>query len=213
MLSAEDIEKNYKKHLKIIETYISDRKSTVLSMIETLGEKYYMSPASTKDSMHNAFYGGYIDHVNRVVQLAYKEKELYASIGGEIDFTDEELVFSALFHDLGKIGDEPAAVYLPQTDKWRQEKLKEKFTYNGELDFMLVQDRSLFTLQKFAIPVSRKEYIAIRCHDGLYDDTNKPYFLSNYVDSRMKTNIVHILHTADYLASKIEYDIFKKANP
>ena len=210
MLKAEEIEKNWNKHLRIIDTYIGNRKENVLKMIEALGDKYALSPASTKDWFHNAFPGGYIDHVNRVVQIAYKQKELYSSLGGTIDFSDEELVFSALFHDLGKIGDEKEPVYLIQTDKWRQDKLKEKYYHNGELDFMLIPDRSLFTLQKFGIQVNRKEYIAIRCHDGVYEDANKPYFISNNPDSRMKSNIVNILHTADYLASKIEFDIFYK---
>jgi predicted HD phosphohydrolase len=35
-------------------------------------------------------------------------------------FTKEELVFSALNHDLGKMGDENHESYIPQTDKWRK---------------------------------------------------------------------------------------------
>jgi len=45
--------------------------------------------------------------------------------------------------------------YLPQTDKWRQDKLSEMYTNNPELDFMLIPDRSLFVLQKFNIPVTK----------------------------------------------------------
>ena len=33
--------------------------------------------------------------------------------------TEEELVFSAINHDLGKMGDEENESYIPQTDKWR----------------------------------------------------------------------------------------------
>ena len=131
-------------------------------------------------------------------------------MGGTIDYTEEELVFSALFHDLGKLGDGDKENYIPQTDKWRQDKLSEMYTYNPDLDFMLIPDRSLFILQKFGIKVSQKEFLAIRLHDGVYDKANEAYFFSNVESSRQKTSIVSVLHTADFLASKIEYDIWKK---
>jgi hypothetical protein len=43
---------------------------------------------------------------------------------------------------------------------------------------MLIQDRSLFLLQKNRIEMSEKEFLAIKLHDGLYDDVNKPYYMS-----------------------------------
>lgn len=74
---------------------------------------------------------------------------------------------------------------------------------------MLIQDRSLFTLQQAGISINEKEYLAIKLHDGLYDDVNKPYYISFNPDSKLKTNLVYILHNADFLASKIEYDTWK----
>lgn len=207
-LTAEQIQKNWDKHLKIVDHYIKDRKNAVNTMLEDLSETYVMAPASGKTWYHNAFPGGYVDHVNRVVEYSVKQKKLYSEMGGNIDFTDEELVFSALFHDLGKIGTKEQASYLPQTDKWRQDKLQEMYTPNTELDFMLVPDRSLFTLQEYGVKVSKNEYLAIKLHDGLFSDGNKPYFFSNTPHSRMKTSIVSILHSADFLASKVEYDLW-----
>ena len=173
-------------------------------------EIYIMAPASGKTWFHNAFAGGYVDHVNRVVEYAVKQSRLYEEMGGLIDYTEEELVFAALFHDLGKLGDGDSPNYIPQTDKWRQDKLSEMYTYNSELDFMLIPDRSLFILQKFGIKVSQKEFLAIRCHDGVFDKANEAYFFSNVESSRQKTSIISVLHTADFLASKVEYDIWKK---
>ena len=125
MLQAEDILKNYDKHKKIVDTYITDRKDSVLSMLDSLGETYVMAPASSKSWHHNAFPGGYVEHVNRVVEYAVKQSRLFEEMGGNIDFTEEELVFAALFHDLGKIGNGELDNYIPQTDKWRQDKLSE----------------------------------------------------------------------------------------
>tara|TARA_E500000318_G_scaffold45666_1_gene43146 strand:+ start:1325 stop:2056 length:732 start_codon:yes stop_codon:yes gene_type:complete len=210
MLQAEAIQKNYQKHLKIIDTYITDRKEQVMSMIKHMEDTYIMAPASSKTWYHNAFPGGYVEHVNRVVEYAVKQMRLYKEMGGEVDFTEEELVFAALFHDLGKLGDGDTPNYIPQTDKWRQDKLSEMYTYNPDLDFMLIPDRSLFILQKFGISVNQKEWLGIRLHDGVFDKANEAYFFSNIESSRQKTSIVSILHSADFLASKIEYDIWRR---
>ena len=208
-LSAEQIQKNYEKHLKIIDTYIIDRKDSVKAMVTSMEDTYVMAPASGKSWYHNAFAGGYVDHVNRVVEYAVKQSRLYEEMGGMIDYTTEELVFAALFHDLGKLGDGDKPNYIPQTDKWRQVKLSEMYTNNSELDFMLIPDRSLYILQKYGIKVSQREFLGIRLHDGVFDEANKAYFFSYQESSRQKTSIVSVLHTADFLASKVEYDIWK----
>ena len=73
--------------------------------------------------------------LNRVVQYAVEQHRLYQKMGGTTDYTEEELVFAALFLDLGKLGDGEQPNYLPQTDKWRQDKLSEMYQYNPDLDF------------------------------------------------------------------------------
>ncbi len=209
-LLAEQIQKNYEKHLKIIDTYIGDRKDDVKAMISSMEDTYVMAPASGKSWYHNAFAGGYVDHVNRVVEYAVKQSRLYEEMGGTIDYSEEELVFAALFHDLGKIGDGVKANYLPQTDKWRQDKLSEMYLNNPDLDFMLIPDRSLFILQNNGIRVSQREFLGIRLHDGVFDEANKAYFFSYQEASRQKTSIISVLHSADFLASKVEYDMWKR---
>ncbi len=211
-LSAEQIQNNWDKHLRIVDTFITgERKEKLKALYVSLADEMIMAPASGRPSFHNAFPGGYVDHVNRVVHCALKTKALWQEMGATIDFTDEELVFAALNHDLGKIGAEGKPYYLQQTDKWRQDKLGELYTHNSDLSYMLIQDRSLFTLQQNGIQVNEKEYLAIKLHDGLYDDVNKPYYLSFNPDSKLRTNLVYILHQADFLASKIEYDTWKQS--
>ena len=77
MLTAEKIQSNWDKHLKIVDHYISDRKKDVNSMLNHMSENYIMAPASGKSWHHNAFAGGYVDHVNRVVEYALKQHKLY----------------------------------------------------------------------------------------------------------------------------------------
>ena len=211
-ISAEVIEQNWDKYLRIVDTFITGpRKEQLLTLYKDLSEEMILAPASGKASFHNAFPGGYVDHVIRVVHCALKTKALWQEMKATIDFTDEELVFAALNHDLGKIGFKGSPNYIPQTDKWRQDKLGELYTPNKDLSFMLIQDRSLFILQQHGIQMNEKEYLAIKLHDGLYDDVNKPYYITFNPDSKLRSNITYILHQADFLASKIELDAWKGA--
>ena len=211
VLSAEQIQANWEKLLQVIHHYISSpRKEQLLKLYNDMEETIVTSPASSKAHFHNAFPGGYVDHVLRVISCAIQTKKLWEAFNAEIDFTDEELIFSALNHDLGKLGDGEKEGYVVQTDNWRRDKLKENYTYNTDLQFMLIQDRSLYILQNYGISCSMNEYLGIRLHDGIYDDANKAYFITHMPEAKLRHNIVHILHQADFLASKVEYDNWKK---
>lgn len=206
-LTAEQIQEQYDLHIKIINKYLTgDRKDQVLKMIESYGDTYVLSPASGKTWYHGAYSGGYLVHVNNVVRFAIMEMNLYKKAGGKVDFTEEELVFAALFHDLGKVGDGEKPNYLPQENEWFRKNRQEVYVNNPDLDFMLIPDRSLFILQKYGIKVNQKEWLAIKLHDGLFEESNKAYYISFNPDSKLKSNIVSILHTADYLASRQEFD-------
>jgi hypothetical protein len=122
-------------------------------------------------------------------------------------FTIEELVFAAINHDLGKVGDSENDLYLPGQDEWRRKNLGEVYTYNTAVGFMTVPDRSLFLLQDAGIKYTLNEMIAIRTHDGLYDEANKPYLISRMPESKPKSAIVYILHQADLMASVVELTV------
>jgi hypothetical protein len=46
--------------------------------------------------------------------------------------------------------------------------------------------------------------------DGLYEDANKSYYISYNPDWALKTNIAYVLHQADMMATKIEYDEWRQ---
>lgn len=212
MLSAEDIQSNWKKHGDIVNRALpKERVEKVLDMYSDLGDEVVMAPASGKESFHNAFPGGYIDHVNRVVKFSLGVQQLWKTSNIPLNFSEEELIFSALFHDLGKLGVKGLPNYLPQTNNWRKENLGENYSYNQELDFMLIQDRSLYTLQHYGISLTQNEYLAIKTHDGLYDETNKPYYISYNSGAKFKTSLPHILHQADLMATEFERLNFVKS--
>ena len=103
-LSAEEIVSNWDTFISNIDEYISEpRRSKLKDFYTKYQERIMMMPASHKKEYHSAFPGGYVDHVNRVVRCAVKQRDLWASEGVDITtFTLEELVFSAINHDLGK---------------------------------------------------------------------------------------------------------------
>ena len=145
MLKAEQIQSNWEIFLNNIETHISSpRKEKLLEFYKKYEERVVMMPAAHKKEYHSAFPGGYVDHVNRVVRCSLKQYELWKEEGVDTStFTIEELVFSAINHDLGKMGDEEHASYIPQTDKWRKEKLGEDYMFNKSVPFASVPDRGL----------------------------------------------------------------------
>ena len=107
-LSAEQIQMNWVEFISNIDTYISSpRKEQLKSFYEKYEDRLMMMPASHKKEYHNAFPGGYIDHVNRVVKAALSMSAVWEGFGCDMTtFTQEELVFSAINHDLGKMGDD-----------------------------------------------------------------------------------------------------------
>ena len=126
-LTAEQIQSNWKVFLHNIEKHISDnkdRKQKLLNFYKKYEERIILMPAAHKKEYHNAFPGGYVDHVNRVVQASIALNELWTTFGADMTtYTKEELIFSAINHDLGKMGDSENEAYVPQTDQWRKEKL------------------------------------------------------------------------------------------
>lgn len=208
--TAEQLVENYEKFLGYIDEHITgDRKDVLKQLYIDHQERIMMMPASSKEHHHNAFPGGYVAHIINVVEAAFKCTDLWKSLGADIDFTMEELVFAAINHDLGKIGDEDNEMYLPQDSEWHRKNQGALYKMNPLPDFMLIPDRSLFLLQQRGIKVTLKEWFGIKLHDGLYDDSNKAYYISYDKNSRLRSNLPYILHQADSIAAKLEYDQWK----
>ena len=208
-LKAERIQANWIEFNSNIETYITgDRKQRLLKFYQKYEDRVILMPAAHKKEYHSAFPGGYVDHVNRVVRGALALSAVWEGFGADMStFTQEELVFSAINHDLGKLGDEENDAYIPQTDNWRRDKLGEDYMFNTKLAFASVPDRGLFLLQSHGIQYSFNEMIAIQTHDGLYDDANKKYLMGWGVEQKPRTSLPFILHQADLMAARIEFEV------
>ncbi len=131
-LTAEQISENWDKLMSRIDAYISEPRRTKLKeFYQKYAERIMLMPAAHKKEYHNAFPGGYVEHVLRVIDSAIDINNIWIKYGVDTNtYTLEELVFSALNHDLGKMGDENNEAYIPQTDQWRKEKLGEDYKFN-----------------------------------------------------------------------------------
>jgi len=209
ILTAEQIQGNWDNLMGYIKGYISEpRQSQLLEFYGKYEDRLMLLPASHKKEYHSAFPGGYVYHVNRVISGSLDLLKVWTKQGVDTTtFTLEELVFSALNHDLGKLGDENEDSYIPQTDAWRRDKLGEEWTFNTKIPFVSVPDRSLFFLQSNGIPYTLNEMIAIQTHDGLYDEGNKKYLMGWSAEQKPRTALPFILHQADLMAARIEFEI------
>lgn len=196
-----------------INKYISSpRKEKLIHMYENLSEKICTAPASSHSSRHNCFPGGYIDHVNRVVKCAIHLFETWTKLGANTDaYTIEELVFSAINHDLGKIGSTIEDYYIPNDSNWHVER-GQVYKINPKLTFMKVPDRSIYLLQQHSIPFSENEYLAIKLHDGLYSKGNESYLMSGQPEFALKNDLPLLMHHADHLATLIEGGAHKEVS-
>jgi hypothetical protein len=206
--TAEQIQDNWNELIRVIETNISSpRKEKLLEFYDQYSDRLMLMPASHKKEYHNAFPGGYVEHILRVVRCANKQYNLWEGEGADMStFTFEELIFSALNHDLGKMGDEENEAYISQTDNWRREKLGEDYMFNSKIPFASVPDRGLFILQSHGIQYTFNEMIAIQTHDGLYDKANEKYLLGYLPEQKPRTSLPFILHQADLMAARIEFE-------
>ena len=213
-LTAEQIQENWNKLIQLIkdtfsEDYPDNRREKLLKMYHHFEDRMTVAPASGKEHYHNAHVGGYVEHVLHVIDCAVQIKELWVKNNATINFTDEELIFAAMHHDLGKVGDLDKDYYVPQDSEWHRKNRGEIFTHNGELQYMTVTDRAIFLLGHFQIPMSENEYVGLRLTDGLYEEANKSYYISWNPDWSLKSNIAYILHQADSMATHIENDEWK----
>ena len=204
MIDEQKIEENYNKFMEYVKA--DSRADKLIEMYEHFGNELTLAPASAKIFYHNAFPGGYLDHVLRVTETSLQVASLYKKMGGTIDFTKQELVFAALHHDLGKLGDpDQGPYYLEQDSDLHRKNRGEMYKHNENIQYMTVTDRALYLLQKYGISITEKETLGIKLSDGMYDDANKAYYKS-FVPGAMKTNLPYILHWADHMSCRTEGD-------
>ena len=138
-LTSEQIVDNWGDLIKLInDTFDGERKEKLLKMYDYFEERMSIAPASGREHYHNAYAGGYVDHVLHVVKCAKQIYELWEENGATINFTEEELVFSALHHDLGKVGDLAEDYYTINDSEWHRKNQGLIYKHNPNLQLSLI---------------------------------------------------------------------------
>lgn len=194
-LTPEEIEQNWKKFRSLCEK-TGNRAPVFAKMLDELEDRLCLCPASAKRDYHGAFAGGLVDHSLRVLQNLVRLNNAY-----EWKLDKVEMIVSALFHDIGKVGmpgkGSENDFYLPQTDSWRADKMGEEYKYNDELPYLSTPDRSLFVMQHYGVVLTTNEFLAVKLNDGFKPEENKKYCLKI-------TPLVYGVQTADYISTMEE---------
>ena len=209
MLEAEKIKSNWERYRGLVNQFFPTRKDALNKMYDDFEDRMALMPASSMEHFHNAFAGGYVDHVLRVMDCALTLHNTWTVCGADMSgYTEEELLFAAMHHDLGKAGfpGEGNEVYQVETSDWHRKNQGKLYKTNANIPFTAVPDLSIWLLQEYGVKMSWNEYQAIKIHDGMYDEANKPYFVARSPQAKMKTNLPILLHHADHMASTIEYE-------
>ncbi len=195
---------------KIVKQYAVDhfskqRYMDVMVLFKHFGKRLLEAPASSNVYFHNSFPGGYLDHIVNVIEASFKITNVTVEMGGEIDFTEEEMVFCAMFHDLGKLGtlDKPNYIKLNEIGRTGR-----AYKYNSDIPYASYTDRSIWLLQHFGIGMTEKEMKAIRMADGLFEPANEEYFKRS---SPFPGHLSYVIHWADHLATNCEKDMTLRA--
>ena len=209
-LTAEQIQINWNTLIEIIDSHIGDdRRENLLKMYDDFKDRMMFTPGSGTAHFHNCFIGGYVEHVLHITKIARKLFVDYKELGAHIDYTEEEVIFAALHHDLGKVGDLENDYYVPNDSKWHIENQGKYYKRGKDLNFMTVTDRAIYLLNHFGVTMSENEYLALRLTDGMYEEANKTYLMQYLDENKVKSNLPILLHQADMLASRIEYENWK----
>ncbi len=204
-MTESQLNENYDYFMDFVkEKFTGDRREKLLNLYSEsrYGLQLCTAPASGKSNFHCAFPGGYIIHIMNVEKATRGIQKVFEAMGGTIDYTEEERIFSALHHDLGKLGDEEfGAYYLVQTDDWRLKKLDEVYKLNNNSPPWNVTDRTLYILQKDGIAMTWKETLATKLSDGVFAEKNMPYFKA---PEGFKTTLPYIIHWGDWIACRAE---------
>jgi len=209
MLEAEKIKENWERYRLLVNTSFPGRSDALNRMYDEFEDRMVLMPASSMAHFHNAFAGGYVDHVLRVIECAEALHFTWTAQGADMSgYTKEELLFAAMHHDLGKVGfpGDGNEVYQVETSDWHRKNQNKMYKHNENIPFTMVPDLSIWLLQEYDVKLSWNEYQAIKIHDGMYDDSNKPYFVARSAQAKLKTNLPIILHHADHMAAQIEFE-------
>lgn len=201
VLSQEQIVDNFNKYEQLCQR-LGIRTVSVNAMLNDIGARLAVAPASSQKAFHAAYPGGLVEHSLRVAKNAltlHKTMKVFEHL------SSESVVFAALFHDLGKVGQpgpDGQDYYVVETSEWHREKLGKFFKVNESIQWMQNIDHTSMLFFHYGIVPTQDEYLAIRLNDGPYAEENSKYAMK-------EPPLALLIHMADRLACEEEKSFVK----
>lgn len=122
-------------------------------LVEFLGDALFTAPASTMESLHNAFDGGLMDHLIRVAKYAAMFNEILPE---NMRYTKESIIKVSFLHDIGKV-----FLYKPCESDWHRKNQGKLYEFTEDNISMTVGERSLFYALSHEVLLTEEEAQAI----------------------------------------------------
>ena len=166
-MSIEKIESNWKTYEKLCRRLSDD---SLNKLLDDLGERIIMCPASPRTDQYNCAPGGLVQHsLDTTITMRTINESL------EYNLPTASVLKVGLLHDIGKVGDLENDYFIDQDSDWHREKLGQLYKYNEDLQKMSVSHRSLCLLQSFGVQLSTEEWLAIQLAQGSHFEENRFY--------------------------------------
>jgi hypothetical protein len=190
-LTLDSLDKKYNGLFDLL----GERREQVLRFKEFLENEtsWLTAPASTR--FHLNFDKGLLLHSVGVTLNALRIGGLLAK-----DISQESLVISALFHDLGKVGAPGKPYYLRNDNKWEIETRGVTYKINPELITINLAVRSLYLIGN-RIALTEEEVQAIVAHDGIYPIKGG---VNNLDYHHKECRLQMVIHFADKWTAAVE---------
>ena len=179
-------------------------REAILQFTEDMKARLFTAPASPAVNYagaHNSMPTGFAEHTLRVIKhfskLVNEHKEHILH-----EFTQDDVVIAAMFHDMGKIGDNDHSYYLEQDSDWHRDRGM-FYKINPEIEYLPIPNRSLYMLQHYGVKLPVHVYKAILVHDGPADEANRSYTCKEGM-------FPLLLQQADMIAATIEKNRYEK---
>jgi hypothetical protein len=176
---------------------LDKRRDQVIAFKEFLEKEtaWLTSPASTR--FHLNIEKGLLLHSVGVTYNALELKDLLAK-----DISNESIIITGLFHDLGKVGLPGKPYYLPNHNKWEIDNRGKTYKINPDIVTMNIAVRSLFLISKY-VSLTEMEAQAIVAHDGIYPVRGG---VNNLDYHHNECRLQMIIHFADKWTAAVEED-------
>lgn len=201
-MNAEELEKEleiFYNNLEKIQTFDVE-KILLKRYFEENETTLFTAPYATNtDISKYVFDGGYVHYVNKFVKACKGLYKLW-NVFGQLDFTEDELLFTAYCCDLGKLAIDNTPIFIKNDVEWE---IKKGYLYkiNPKIDFMKYSERSLYILQSMGMRIDSKFYLGIKLQNGLYDENNSEYLKTYNQGKTLKTTLPLLIHQAQVIVN------------